>query len=83
MEDRNELIEKYYPFIKVLAKKIIKNKSYIEYDDAVGEGSEALISAIEKYDDGKKASFKKYLSMKVNGYILDSIKKIALFQGHL
>jgi len=75
MEDKTELIEKYYPFIKILARRISKNKPYLEYDDAVGDGSEALVNAIEQYDEGKKKGFKKYLSMKVNGYILDSIRQ--------
>ncbi len=73
---REELIKKNIPLVKYIASKIIigKNK-YVEYEDLISYGMIGLMDAINKYDDTKGMKFSTYAAIRINGSIIDEIRK--------
>lgn len=73
---KEELIKKNIPLVKYIASKIIigKNK-YVEYEDLISYGMIGLMDAINKYDDTKGMKFSTYAAIRINGSIIDEIRK--------
>ncbi len=73
---REELIKKNIPLVKYIASKIIigKNK-YVEYEDLISYGMIGLMDAINKYDSTKGMKFSTYAAIRINGSIIDEIRK--------
>lgn len=73
---REELIKKNIPLVKYIASKIIigKNK-YVEYEDLISYGMIGLMDAINKYDNTKGMKFSTYAAIRINGSIIDEIRK--------
>ena len=74
-EERNEIIQKYYPMIESIARKIaFRLPANIEAGDLISSGAIGLIDAIEKYDKTRDSKFKTYAEFRVRGAILDSLR---------
>jgi RNA polymerase sigma factor for flagellar operon FliA len=73
---REELIRKNIPLVKYIASKIIigKNK-YVEYEDLISYGMIGLMDAINKFDDTKGMKFSTYAAIRINGSIIDEIRR--------
>ena len=73
---REEIIKKNIPLVKYIASKIIigKNK-YVEYEDLISYGMIGLMDAINKYDNTKGMKFSTYAAIRINGSIIDEIRK--------
>ncbi len=73
---KEELIKKNIPLVKYIASKIIigKNK-YVEYEDLISYGMIGLMDAINKYDDTRGMKFSTYAAIRINGSIIDEIRK--------
>lgn len=76
MSVREELIKKNIPLVKYIASKVIigKNK-YLEYEDLISYGMIGLIDAINKFDDTKGMKFSTYAAIRINGSIIDEIRR--------
>ena len=76
LDVREELIKKNIPLVKYIASKIIigKNK-YLEYEDLISYGMIGLMDAINKYDNTKGMKFSTYAAIRINGSIIDEIRK--------
>lgn len=76
LDVREELIKKNIPLVKYIASKVIVGKSkYLEYEDLISYGMIGLMDAINKYDDTKGMKFSTYAAIRINGSIIDEIRK--------
>ncbi len=77
-ENRNKLVSYYLPYVKAIAIKIMERlpKNALELDDLVNAGIFGLVDAIEKFDDSKGVKFSVYSYTKINGSILDELRKL-------
>ena len=76
IENRNNLVEYYNPFVKVVIAKLgMRHNKYIDYDDLLSYGTLGLIEAVEKFDSTKGAKFQTYASIKIRGKVLDQFRK--------
>lgn len=76
MDVREELIKKNIPLVKYIASKVIIGKGkYLEYEDLISYGMIGLMDAINKYDDTKGMKFSTYAAIRINGSIIDEIRK--------
>ena len=75
LEEKQQLIIKYTPLIRFIAKKIsVRLPANIEIDDLVASGVIGLIDAIEKYDPSRNNKFKTYAEFRIRGSILDELR---------
>ena len=76
LDVREEIIKKNIPLVKYIASKIIVGKNkYVEYEDLISYGMIGLMDAINKYDDTKGMKFSTYATIRINGSIIDEIRK--------
>lgn len=76
-ETRDRLIEKYAPFVKYIAGRVVMNlPPNVEFDDLVGYGVFGLIDAIEKYDPSRNIKFKTYAHQRIRGAMIDELRAI-------
>lgn len=75
---KEEIVKKNIPLVKFIASRIFQGKSkYIEYEDLVSYGMLGLMDAISKFDESKGMKFSTYASIRINGAIIDEIRKIS------
>ena len=75
-QELENLIIQYIPLVKKIVSKIdTRNREYDE-DDLFSIGVIGLIDAIKKFDNTKGASFETYASIRVNGAIIDELRKL-------
>ena len=75
IQERNEIVVKYMPMIKCIAKKIsARLPSHIDFDDLVSNGAIGLMDAISKYDPSRENKFRTYAEFRIRGSILDSLR---------
>ncbi len=75
---REAIVIKYSPLVKYVAnnmQKTIGNQKNINFDDLVSSGGFGLLDAIEKYDSNFNTKFKTYAVTRINGAILDELRK--------
>lgn len=73
---REEIIKKNIPLVKYIASKIIVGKNkYVEYEDLISYGMIGLMDAINKFDDTKGMKFSTYAAIRINGSIIDEIRR--------
>lgn len=77
-ENRNNLVKYYLPYVKAIAMKILERlpKNAMEFNDLVNAGIFGLVDAIEKFDSSKGVKFTVYSYTKINGSILDELRKL-------
>lgn len=76
IENRNELILKYAPLVKRIARMMpYSYMGYVDEEDMISDGMFGLIDAIEKFDTEKAVKFETYASIRIKGAIVDQIRK--------
>lgn len=74
-QTRNEIVVKYMPMIKCIARKIsARLPSHIDFDDLVSNGAIGLMDAIGKYDPSRENKFRTYAEFRIRGSILDALR---------
>ncbi|MBM4319253.1 MAG: FliA/WhiG family RNA polymerase sigma factor [Deltaproteobacteria bacterium] len=74
---REELIARYLPLIKKVARKVANRlPQSVELDDLVSSGVPGLIDAIDKYDPQKSTNFVSYAEIRIRGAILDELRSL-------
>lgn len=69
-------LDEAYPVVKQLARKHIKNcNGYLEYADLLNAGLIGLHDAFIKYQEDSQASFKTYARFRINGAIIDEVRR--------
>ena len=74
VEDRNQLIKEYVPFIKKSASQQLERYINIENDDVYSVSLMAFNEAIDKYNEDK-GSFLSFASMVIKSRIIDQLRK--------
>jgi RNA polymerase sigma factor for flagellar operon FliA len=72
---KDELIIKYAPYIRHVAKKIFfRMPATFEIDDLFSAGVIGLMDAINKYDATRENKFKTYAEFRIRGAIIDEVR---------
>jgi len=73
---RNRLVLSYAPMVKYLATRKVRDlPAHCELDDLVSAGLIALISAVDRFDPTKGASFEQYVWTRITGSIQDELRR--------
>jgi RNA polymerase sigma factor FliA len=79
-ENREELIERYLPYVRSIAQSIIsKLPAQIDINDLIGYGRIGLIEAVERFDRTRGVSFKTFAYYRIKGAIYDGLRQIGWF----
>jgi RNA polymerase sigma factor for flagellar operon FliA len=74
--ERDELILQHYPMVRRVAYRMVSRyPSCIEADDLVAIGTLGLIDAVDKFETNRSVSFSAYARIRVQGAILDELRK--------
>lgn len=72
---REELTERYMPYVRAIAGKIKKTLSKeIEYDDLLSYGMLGLFEAADRFDASRGASFMTFSYYRIRGSIYDGLR---------
>jgi len=71
---RSRLVEKHLPLVRhVAARMLHRARPYLEMDDLVAIGAEALLRAAERYDESRGVPFGTFSYLRVRGAMCESI----------
>lgn len=72
---REELTERYMPYVRAIAGKVKKSMSKdIEYDDLLSYGMLGLFEAADRFDASRGASFMTFSYYRIRGAIYDGLR---------
>lgn len=72
---KEKIILYYLPLVKKIANKLLIGINTGEYEDILSQGVVGLISAVNKYDVGKKVKFETFATYRIRGEIIDYLRK--------
>lgn len=78
LADTANLVRQYKPLVHKIARKIYKRipqESTVDFNDLTQAGYVGLLDAASKYDASHGASFTTYAGIRINGTMLDEIRK--------
>jgi len=75
-KDRDTLILKYLPFVKVVVGRMASKLPIhaVDKEDLINVGIIGLMSAIEHFDDGRNVRCETYASIRIRGAVLDELR---------
>lgn len=77
IQARDFIILSYKPFVSKIARDVMRKKpSNFDHEDLLQTGMIGLMSALERYDPTKGASFSTFASMRVKGSMYDEINAL-------
>jgi RNA polymerase sigma factor for flagellar operon FliA len=77
LTERNQLIERYLPYVRSIAGKIMKTLSaHIEFNDLVRHGEVGLIEAADRFDPKMGVNFKTFAYYRIRGAIYDGLREM-------
>jgi RNA polymerase sigma factor FliA len=77
LQERNQLIERYLPYVRSIAGKIMKTLSaHIEFNDLVRHGEVGLIEAADRFDPKVGVNFKTFAYYRIRGAIYDGLREM-------
>lgn len=73
----DEIIARYSKHTRAIARRIYRNlpREKVELEDLVQVGLEGLMDAVKRYDPEKNDNFKNYAAIRINGHIIDYIRR--------
>ena len=73
---RETLVMEFAPIVEHLAHRIkLRVPDHVEFDELRSVGYIGLMEAIERYDDDKNVPFRVYAEIRINGAMLDYLRK--------
>ncbi len=54
---------------------------YVQYDDLVSQGREALLAAARSFDPERGLVFRRWANLRVRGAMIDSVRSGGIFRG--
>lgn len=73
---REQTIQRYYPLVcKIAYRMASRLPNHIDVEDLIHVGVIGLIEAINKYDSTKMASFDVYLKIRLQGAMVDELRR--------
>jgi RNA polymerase sigma factor for flagellar operon FliA len=77
--DRDELVERYRPFVYSIAKQVSQSFPVrIDFEELVGYGMVGLLEAAERYDPQRKVSFVTFSYYRIKGAIFDGLRQMGI-----
>jgi len=77
LQERNQLIEQYLPYVRSIAGKIMKTLSaHIDFNDLVRHGEVGLIEAADRFDPKMGVNFKTFAYYRIRGAIYDGLREM-------
>lgn len=74
---RDRLVLTYVPLVRHIAyRKARELPSWCEVEDLISCGIEGLIGALDRYDPGKGASLEQFVWTRIQGAVLDSLRRL-------
>ncbi len=75
---RSALIERYYFLVKKIAASLFLKRTddEIEFDDYFQFGVVGLLESVDRFEQGRGASFETYASYRIKGSILDGLERM-------
>jgi RNA polymerase sigma factor for flagellar operon FliA len=75
-KERDKIILKYLPFVKFIVGRISSKLPIDASDkeDLINVGIIGLMSAIEKFDEGRNVRFETYAGIRIRGAVLDELR---------
>jgi RNA polymerase sigma factor for flagellar operon FliA len=74
---RDRIVLTYVPLVRHLAyRKARELPTWCEVDDLISSGVEGLIGALDRYDADKGASLEQFVWTRIQGAVLDSLRKL-------
>ncbi len=71
-----ETVEKHAPLVNRIARHLLaRMPANVQFDDLVQSGMIGLLDAARKYDQSKGASFETYAGIRIQGAMLDEVRK--------
>ena len=75
---RSRMVEANLPLVRHLAARMIhRARPYLEMDDLIAIGAEALLRAAERYDPARKVPFGTFAYLRVRGAMCEGIGVVA------
>jgi RNA polymerase sigma factor for flagellar operon FliA len=73
---RDRLVLTFAPLVKyIVYKKVREMPAYVELEDLISCGLEALIHSIERFDPAKGATLEQYAWTRIHGAVLDELRR--------
>lgn len=76
--DRDDLIVKFLPLVRLISGRMKKYLGFVEYDDLFSAGVLGLIDAIDKFDSGKNVKFETYAHYRIRGAMIDYVRQLKI-----
>jgi RNA polymerase sigma factor FliA len=78
-EARNDLIERYLPFARILAAKLYAGRRVreTEFDDYLHYAALGLIEAVDKFDPGRNVLFRTFAAHRIQGSVLNNVDRLS------
>lgn len=74
-QDRNILIEHYFPYVKNISKKLSKKMNgKVDAEELASHGVDGLMKAIENFDENREVKFETYAYARIRGAMLDGLR---------
>ena len=74
-EDRAQTIVRFFPLVRLLARRVTTMVPGADMDDLIGDGSIGLIRAVDTYNAVRGASLERYVRHIVTGAMLNGLRK--------
>lgn len=76
--DRDDLIIKFLPLVRLISGRMKKYLGFAEYDDLFIAGVFGLIDAIDKFDPNRNAKFETYAHYRIRGAMIDYVRQLKI-----
>jgi RNA polymerase sigma factor for flagellar operon FliA len=81
-ESRQEVLQKYGPYVRSLAAQVRKQfNAMLEMDELVAYGQVGLLEAAERFDPKVGANFLTFAHYRIKGAIFDGLRKMGVLKG--
>lgn len=81
-QDRQQILEKYGPYVRSLAATVRKQFStQLELDELISYGQVGLLEAADRFDAKVGANFLTFAHYRIKGAIFDGLRKMGVLRG--
>jgi RNA polymerase sigma factor for flagellar operon FliA len=81
-QDRQQILEKYGPYVRSLAATVRKQFSaQLELDELIAYGQVGLLEAADRFDAKVGANFLTFAHYRIKGAIFDGLRKMGILRG--
>ncbi len=76
---REQIIDFYLPFARILAAKLYAKRTFIELEfaDYLQYASIGLVEAVDRFDPAREVKFETFAALRINGAVLNGIESLS------